>query len=34
MANILYALMLNQNIIDEKILITLRNWTLKSEVKP
>jgi len=34
MTNILYALMLNQNIIDEKILIILRNWTLKSEVKP
>ena len=25
MTNILYALMLNQNIIDERILITLRN---------
>jgi len=25
MANILYALMLNKNIIDERILITLRN---------
>jgi len=34
MTNILYALMLNQNIIDERILITLRNLTLKSEVKP
>ena len=29
MADILRALMLNQNIIDEKILITLRNRSLK-----
>jgi hypothetical protein len=27
--NIIHALMLNQNIIDEMILITLRNWLLK-----
>jgi hypothetical protein len=29
MEDILYALMLNKNIIDERILITLRNWLLK-----
>jgi hypothetical protein len=29
MTNILYALMLNQNIIDERMLITMRNWSLK-----
>jgi hypothetical protein len=29
MADILHALMLNHNIIDEKILITLRNQLLK-----
>jgi hypothetical protein len=29
MVDILYALMLNQNIIDEMILITLRNQSLK-----
>ena len=29
MADILHALMLNQNIIDEMILITLRNQSLK-----
>ena len=29
MADILYPLMLNQNIIDERILITSRNRTLK-----
>jgi hypothetical protein len=29
MTNIFYALMLNQNIIDEMILIILRNWSLK-----
>jgi hypothetical protein len=29
MSNILHALMLNQNIIDERILITLKNWSLK-----
>jgi hypothetical protein len=32
MTNILYALVLNQNIIDERIIITLRNgqWKVKS----
>ena len=34
MANIVHALMLNQNIIDERILITLRYQSLKGEVKP
>jgi hypothetical protein len=29
MSDILHALMLNQNIIDERILITLKNWSLK-----
>jgi hypothetical protein len=29
MADILHALMLNQNVIDEMILITLRNQSLK-----
>jgi hypothetical protein len=29
MSDVLYALMLNQNIIDEMILITLRNRSLK-----
>jgi hypothetical protein len=29
MVDILYTLMLNQNIIDEMILITLRNQSLK-----
>ena len=29
MINILHALILNQNIIDERILITLRNQSLK-----
>jgi hypothetical protein len=29
MIDILHALMLNQNIIDERILITLRNQSLK-----
>jgi hypothetical protein len=29
MTDILHALMLNQNIIDENILITLRNQSLK-----
>jgi hypothetical protein len=29
MTNILHALILNQNIIDERILITLRNQSLK-----
>jgi len=29
MVDILYALMLNQNIIDEMILITLKNQSLK-----
>jgi fumarate reductase subunit C len=29
MTDKLHALMLNQNIIDERILITLRNWSLK-----
>jgi len=29
MADILHALLLNRNIIDEKILITLRNRSLK-----
>jgi hypothetical protein len=29
MTDILHALMLNQNIIDERILITLRNQSLK-----
>jgi len=29
MINILHALILNQNIIDEKILITLRNKSLE-----
>ena len=29
MTDILDALILNQNIIDEMILITLRNWLLK-----
>jgi len=28
-ADIFYALMLNQNIIDESILIILRKWSLK-----
>jgi hypothetical protein len=32
MADILHALMLNQNIIDERIFITLRNWSLKGYV--
>jgi hypothetical protein len=34
MADIVHALMLNQNIIDERILITLRYQSLKGEVKP
>jgi hypothetical protein len=29
MVDIQHALMLNKNIIDERILITLRNWSLK-----
>jgi hypothetical protein len=29
-ANILHALMLNRSIIDEKIFITLKNWSLKN----
>jgi hypothetical protein len=29
MTDILHALMLNQNIFEEKILITMRNWLLK-----
>jgi hypothetical protein len=29
MVDMLYVLMLNQNIIDEKMLITLRNLSLK-----
>ena len=29
MAGILHVLMLNRNIIDERILIVLRNWSLK-----
>jgi len=33
MTDILHALMLNRNIINERILITLRNWSLKSSVK-
>jgi hypothetical protein len=32
-ADIFHALMLNWNSIDVKILITLRNWSLKGEVK-
>jgi len=34
MTNILHILMLNRNIIDEKILITLRNRLLKGYVEP
>jgi hypothetical protein len=34
MTDILHALILNQNIIDEGILITLINWSLKDYVKP
>jgi hypothetical protein len=34
MAHLLYDLMLNQNIIDERILITMINWSLKGQVKP
>ena len=30
MIDILHALMLNQNNIHERILITLRNWSLKN----
>ena len=34
MIDILWALILNKNSVDEKILITLRNWSLKTQVKP
>jgi hypothetical protein len=33
MTNILYTLILNQNIIDENILITLKNRSLKDSLK-